>query len=938
VPNALGPFLTAACPGTNPASNEDGEWTDAENGVRTKCAATRSGWTADNSCVEAPATSANNYTRIVCKPGHGEPTLNTLADVAEYYWKTDLRTSDNCTGGPVLSGGVEVTNDVCANNESTLRQFMQTFTLGMGASGVMQYETDYKKYYVQPERQKGGGGCNPDKADPTSDFYSVCSAATAVEGVCSWQLSNTECNWPRPGTGPTGVITDPNYGGWQTNIDDLWHAAVNGRGTYFSAQNPGEVSAGISSALMEVTVKEGSRSEPALSESILDPDQGVTAFKSSFTSESWVGDLLMYPIDPDTRKLEIDPNTGVAKVGWSAADKLKAKAWGSRQIYTFKPSAANKLTPFTWTELEADGKAAYFQGANVADMVQMCVTGSVCLTPETRNDPAFGQKLVDFLRGDADNEGTANQTSKPFRSRTGDQGHNKLGDIVNSAPAYVQKPTRRYTDKGYGTYRVAKASRSARVYVGANDGMLHAFDANYSVTPDTKKIIPDANAGQEAWAYVPSFIIPGMYRLADKGYASLHRFYVDGTPVVGDACFANCGMEDAGSADWRTILVGGANRGGRGYYALDVTDPDDPKGLWEFTVADNANLGYSYGNPVITKLADGRWVVLLTSGYNNVSPGDGQGRLFVLDARTGALLFDFVTGEGDANAPSGLAKITGWTGNGEFNNTVRQVYGGDLLGNMWRFEPNDSSAAAHRLATLKDGGGTAQPITSAPEIGSIGTHLVVVFGTGQLLGISDIETTTTQSLYAIKDADPPISTSYGNPRDNARFKKRTMQAALCPDDWSSCSPGDPIVTVTDPLGNKFDAEDTGWTDMDGWYLDFPVAGERVDTSLQLARGVLSITTNKPQSGACVPAGVSFRYHLNYRTGGPVVTDGDSDSGYAGSKLGEYMSTGGPMLDTGDSLLQYSSGDESGPPREDPPPELLPGDKMRRISWRELIVE
>ncbi|MDR2452544.1 MAG: hypothetical protein LBE85_12460, partial [Candidatus Accumulibacter sp.] len=696
----------------------------------------------------------------------------------------------------------------------------------------------------------------------------------------------------------------------QTNIDDLWHAAVNGRGTYFSAQNPGEVSAGISSALMEVTIKEGSRSEPVFSDTKTSSDTDTWGFRSVFTSESWTGDLRMYLIDPVTVQ-------AADSAEWSAADKLKNKAWGDRRIYTFQPAASNKRMPFTWTELEAAGMADYFQGANIADLTQMCATGTICLTAEAKSDPDFGQKLVDFLRGDADNEGAANETSKPFRSRAGDSGHNKLGDIVGSSPAYVQKPTMLYTDKGYSTYRTAKASRRAQVYVGANDGMLHAFDAT---------------TGEETWAYVPSFVIPGLYRLADKNYASLHRFYVDGTPVAGDVCFgAGCSLNDSGSANWRTLLVGGLNRGGRGYYALDVTDPDNPEALWEFARDD---LGYSYGNPLITKLASGKWVVLLTSGYNNVSPGDGKGHLFVLDAETGALLSDIVTSAGGTGAPSGLAKIMGWARDALYNNTVRQVYGGDLLGNVWRFDPSHPDTGAHLLATLKDGSGNAQPITSTPEITLapvVGKEWVLLFvGTGQLLGSSDLETDGVQSFYAIKD-DFLATTSYTDLRANdSGFVQQTMSSALCPDDSPYCQPGEPIVTIT---GNEVN---WGVEDGDnGWYVDFPVAGERVDTNTRLAKGVLTITTNKPQSGACVPAGVSFRYHLNYRSGAAIVTMEDG-SGYAGDKLGDFLSTGGPLL--GD---RESSGPDQGgiPILIQERPEIPRGSiPWVGVSWREVIVE
>src|SRR5690606_213431 len=137
--------------------------------------------------------------------------------------------------------------------------------------------------------------------------------------------------------------------------------------------------------------------------------------------------------------------------------------------------------------------------------------------------------------------------------------------------------------------------------------MLHAFNGD---------------TGEELWAYVPTAVIPNLYKLADKGYANNHRFFVDGPIVVGDVCLsATC---DANQ--WKTILVGGLGKGGRAYYALDITNPASPKVLWEFS---DVNLGYTFGNAIITKVA-GQWAVIVASGYNNTSPGDGKGRLFVL--------------------------------------------------------------------------------------------------------------------------------------------------------------------------------------------------------------------------------------------------------------------------------------------------------------------
>src|SRR5262249_27819680 len=149
--------------------------------------------------------------------------------------------------------------------------------------------------------------------------------------------------------------------------------------------------------------------------------------------------------------------------------------------------------------------------------------------------------------------------------------------------------------------------------------------------------------GSEMWAYIPRIVLPNLWQLADAAYATKHQYYVDGTPAS---------MDIYDGSTWRTIVVGGLNSGGRGYYALDVTNPTAPQALWEFCsdstmcVLYDTDLGLTYGNPVFTKNAKGNWVVLVTSGYNNVSPGTGQGFLYVLDPLTGKILQKIGTGVG----------------------------------------------------------------------------------------------------------------------------------------------------------------------------------------------------------------------------------------------------------------------------------------------------
>ena len=319
---------------------------------------------------------------------------------------------------------------------------------------------------------------------------------------------------------------------------------------------------------------------------------------------------------------------------------------------------------------------------------------------------AAGANLVNFLRGQTGFAGyVAGDVTKLYRNREG----KVLGDITNSQLQYVKAPSGAYettatmsdgsiatTDPGYKDFKAAWAGRSAMAYVGANDGMLHAFYAPKNIDANW------ADRGKEAWAVIPSTVAPNLFKLADVAYGSSHIYFVDGSPVTGDVDTAGNGTA------WKTILVGGLNKGGRAFYAMDITDPSSPpKALWEFKgvcgaggspvgQTSDCNLGLSFGRPVITKMAptlaypSGRWVVLLSSGYNNVSPGDGRGYLYVLDAGTGQIVKRMVTSAGDTGTPSGLRELTTYVSNVLINNTTKYVYGGDLLGNVWRFDINGS--------------------------------------------------------------------------------------------------------------------------------------------------------------------------------------------------------------------------------------------------------
>lgn len=782
-------------------------------------------------------------------------TSNTLADVAEYYYVTDLRTAGlgNSTGA--LGSDVSLNNVPSSGLDTASWQHMTTFTLGLGARGRMIFSPTYL-------------------TDTSGDYFSVKNGTTAnpAGGICSWQASGA-CNWPTPAADQPEAI------------DDLWHAAVNGRGTYFSATNPTSLATALSSALAGVSARTGASAAATTSNpNVTSGDNFV--FSSTFTTVAWDGELV---------RQQLDLTTGVASstIDWAARDQLDANS--SRTIYTYDSVAANHLKPFQWANLTS-AEQDYFNSANIAGLTQFCASGATCLSA-ANIAAAAGSPLVSFLRGDRSNEGVTTDITKYYRQRT-----HILGDIVNAEAVYVKASMFTYADTGYSVFSSANTTRQGMVYAAANDGMLHAFNAT---------------TGAESWAFIPSQMLPILYKLADKNYASQHQFFLDGTPSVGDV-YAGGG--------WKTILVGGMNAGGRGYYALDITDPATPKALWEFT---DTNLGYTFGNPEITKLVDGTWVVLVASGYNNVSPGDGLGRLYVLNAATGAVIRSISTGVGTAATPSGLARIRAWVDDAMTDNTGLRVYGGDMLGNVWRFDINNNVGAsgydAQRLITLVDAGGTAQPITTRPELGECSSNAVIFVGTGRYLGATDLANTQQQSFYAVKDVLG--SASIGSPRSAGNlFIQQTETNTTCPAGTSSsiCTTGQSVRTSS--------SNTVSFATDNGWYLDFPDSGERDNSDPTLALGTLAFNTNVPNSSACTVGGYSFRYFLNYCTGAPVSTAGS----VVAVSLGNALATRPVIVRLPNNTIVELSRLSDGTTVTSNVPIGSGAATTRRVSWRELV--
>lgn len=768
---------------------------------------------------------------------------DSLADVAMYYYETDLRTTalGNCNG----SLGVNVCdNDVPGAGRDTANyQHMTTFTLGLGIDGTLRYADNYEN------------------CGATCDYPDI------VQGTKTW---------------PVPSSNDP------TAVDDLWHAAVDGRGVYYSAGTPQALASGLNKALAGVNARNGAGGAAATS--TLAPVQGDQyAYVALYKTAEWVGDLQRRSISLTTGDVD-------SSASWSAQQQLDGQTTLNGDSRTIYMRTGNTLGAFSVGNLASYSAAHNFDAGPANPNGSLSQYASFNATLQAQSNGATGAaNMVNFLRGQRGFEDMTGNTYRIYRSRT-----HVLGDIVNSSPVYVNKPAFEYTEHNYGNWN---PSRSATVYAAANDGMLHAFEAA---------------TGVERWAFIPTVVIPMLYKLADFNYANLHRFFVDGPLTIGDAYF---------DGKWHTILIGGLGKGGRSYYALDVTD-DTPKLLWEFSVGDDLDLGYTYGGAQITKRkSDGKWVAVFASGYNNVNPGSGAARLYVLDLETGSKESEIIVPGNALPDETGIAWVNGWTDAGMNDNTVQHVYAGDLGGKVWRFDINAGTVSP--LATLSAGAGGVQPVTTRVELGDIldssggqANQRAIYVGTGRYLGDgtylanpqnSDILNTDIQSFYAIRD-DANNLKNWGNFRGQAGVKQFSM----------SGSGGGRTISYDAVLASS-----------PGWYLDFDVQpGERVVINPRLFNGdqkTLTVISSIPDlNSVCKIGGTSYVYMLetqptkvhnsingsvSYISGAMAV--GAAGVGLPGGKLAVIVN-----LSDGTTVTVS--------------PPTTQGTKIKRALWRELV--
>jgi type IV pilus assembly protein PilY1 len=655
----------------------------------------------------------------------------------------------------------------------------------------------------------------------------------------------------------------------------------------------------------DVTAKTGSAAAVSVANAHVTSTDNAS-YVTSYNSGTWTGNLDAYAIDLTTGL----PSTTSLWTSGSARDQLDAMAFSTRKIVT-SPDAAGAIG------------GIQFQPTSASTTTKLSTAQQTLLNTPTLTD---GAAVLSYLRGDPSGE-----TSGTYRVRA-----HILGDTVNAEPAVVMAPSQNYADAGYqgtgSTFKEANASRTRMVYQGANDGMLHAIVAA---------------TGAEAWAYIPNLVMANLNNLSSKA-SFTHKYSVDGTPVSGDVDFKQTNGATGSGTDWRTILVSGLGKGGRGYYALDVTNPDvlneaavASKVLWEFpnSISNAAkrnaaklNSGYSFGKPIIVKTKAEGWVVLVTSGYNNGinagdSGGDGLGHLYVVNPRTGDLIQDITTPSCSATpttTPCGLAQIAAYVDNYSLDNTTDFVYGGDLMGNVWRFDltatGSSTSWSVSKFAVLKDASGVTQPVTTTPLLANIslsGTATRFVYiGTGQYLGDSDVPASASPNSHATQ-----TQTMYGLTDDTTTTLPDPLRSSLQAQTLTISGSSSTVSSNTVNYPTK-----------KGWYIDLPTTGERANTDPVLALGVLGFTTNIPSTTVCIPGGSSWVYFLDYKTGGVATGSTVASGSFLGNALASRVVL--VQLPSGKVVSLVRMSDATTIASNVPTPTV--GTGTSRISWREIF--
>lgn len=930
-----------AISGTITATMADGfpyftTWTDPYGDGRSN--------TGDYSCLKSNIVVVGD---INTHDGNRLPTASAANNIPDInYWRGIVQKFEKNTAGTYVDGQgntQSISNPNTANNSvpsaTTTSQIMGS------AYWARTHDIRGTGWTADTAKQRPGLRVKTFLFD-VNEYGAQNNATTrrtANQFFMAAKYGGFETDPANPGQKPYNVKGNPFKDQNNVNDNNVWQKAADpGEASTYYVYNTSKPSPArdVLTAFDEIFSR-ASTSARSVAGGGLSTGSKVTSnsisYSAKFDTSNWSGDVVAEPITQDASN-----NLVIGTQLWSAAQRLDnmISPAANRKIFV-GPVGSTAATAFTWGAIDAALKAQL----NKAN-------------PGAATDGLGADRLA-FLRGDRTKEGA------PFRVRS-----SLLGDIVNSNISYSGAPSKSFTGTGYAAFRAAYDSRTPAVFAGGNDGMLHAFNAT---------------TGDELFAYIPSWLGPKLSALTDPTFANNHQNYVDAPSVVSEAQVANSGA----STDWKTVLVSGTGGGGSGVFALDVSNPANftaSNVMWEFTRADDEDMGQVVGEPKILKIKTSgtsstvtyRWFAVVGSGVNNYVPdannrfsSTGKPALFLLalDKPAGdawSLGTNYYKISVPTDSSLALTNATGLTNFSALYGTqgeMTDIYMGDLHGALWRLKfagkaPTDwnmdklsyfdkgsaGSPVPYPLYIARTGDSTpkVQPIFAAPTpfagpiVGGV-ESFYVVFGTGKYLESSDNISTTTQSVYAVYDNGS--TTADNSPAGASVISGRGRLQA------GTVNTSAKTITVgAFKWGRPTTNADT--TSRAGWYFDLPVSGERIDqAALDLGTLYAAINSKIPGStsagaGSCANTlGSGNQYFLSINSGSgsyvpstlgllgpPVLLSSDSETVVTPSD-----STGRRLRTT--TLRRFTQA-QSGIDTSAPP--VTTKETIGRLNWRQIF--
>lgn len=513
-------------------------------------------------------------------------------------------------------------------------------------------------------------------------------------------------------------------------------------------------------------------------------------YRVDYNRDTWSGDALAHDINDQALVQTTGPWDNNDPTLTTAATLLDNLNFDTGRKIVTRNGSTN--IPFRWASLSAAQQASI-------------------------GNPTNGPKILDFVRGDRSNE---EPNGVSFHAR-----EHVMGDTMHSTLHFWKHD-----------------ASTKRLYVGANDGMLHVFNAD---------------TGAEVFAYIPSMVIPNLKKLTSKPY--VHTHFVDGPIAIANVDF---------SGTVKTILVGGLGAGGKGLYALDISNPSPTseavaasKIKWEITAAGSfADLGYTYAAPKVARLNNNTPVVIVGNGY--VNSGNGHAILYIINLDTGALISALDTNSGSTANPNGLSSPS--LLDIDRDGKVEYAYAGDIDGNLWKFDLKTNSA------TLLFTTSPPQAITVAPALFA---HpyggVMVAFATGRILTTGDLSDTSVHYAYGIWDEAPA---------DNDQLLTQTLTLGA----YGTGA----IRTITDKVPDWT----AGTGHHKGWKVALP-AGERTVGEAPFYNNLryYFLSTNPTIVNPKPPKGENWLNEIEFITGGSPkapVFDLNKDNAFNDSDLAD----------------------------------------------------